>query len=167
MACSPAEADPPATLPTRVRLIASLPGTGMPWTCRECTMILPWGQTTRSRESRTQSAPPGRRAGLGTITGSNEPSQIPAGPDRSDLDEYGHWPAPRPRTFVPARAGTNVRGRGRWEAPGCLIAGWGELPLTGRARVAMIIASSLPGTPEGEVVAVAPITATTSPVPSR
>ena len=74
---------------------------------------------------------------------------------------------PRPRTFVPARAGTNVRGRGRWEAPGCLIAGWGELPLTGRARVAMIIASSLPGTPEGEVVAVAPITATTSPVPSR
>ena len=75
-------------------------------------MILPWGQTTRSRESRTQSAPPGRRAGLGTITGSNEPSQIPAGPDRSDLDEYGHWPAPRPRTFVPARAGTNVRGRG-------------------------------------------------------
>jgi hypothetical protein len=44
VACSPAEADPPATLPARVRLIASLPGTGMPWTCRECTMILPWGQ---------------------------------------------------------------------------------------------------------------------------
>lgn len=74
-------------------------------------MILPWGQTTRSRESRTQSAPPGRRAGLGTITGSNEPSQIPAGPDRSDLDEYGHWPAPRcARSYPlgrvrPARAG--------------------------------------------------------------
>lgn len=57
VACSPAEVDPLATLPARVRLIAFLPGTGMPWTCRECTMILPWGQTTRSRESRTRSAP--------------------------------------------------------------------------------------------------------------
>ena len=75
---------------------------------------------------------------------------------------------PHPVAHVRTRSGGYVRrGRGRWEAPGCLIAGWGELPLTGRARVATIFASSPPGTPEGEVVAVAPTTATTSPVPSR
>ena len=67
-------------------------------------MILPWGQTTRSRESRTQSAPPGRRAGLGTITGSNEPTQSPRDPTGaiSMSTVIGPHPA-RARSYPPER----------------------------------------------------------------
>ena len=76
-------------------------------------MILPWGQTTRSRESRTQSAPPGRRAGLGTITGSNEPSQSPQDPTGaiSMSTVIGPHPA-RARSYPLGRVRTCAGGAG-------------------------------------------------------